>query len=77
MTGIFWTIAWMLGLGALAYHKTPRQLINISLISGLLLTTLFLHSSWIMLCFLALFIILILLPINIPAYRSWYGMVGC
>ena len=69
---IIWTILWGLGLGALAYHKTSRLWTNGFLLSGALITLIFVHSAWVFLCGLGAILAVILLSLNLTYQRQLY-----
>lgn len=72
MSTIVWVIMWMVGLGALAYHKTSRQMTTTFLLLGFFATVILSPLHWLAIFILLLLISAILLPLYFPEQRKQY-----
>lgn len=72
MSCFFRALAWLVGLGIMAYHKTSRHIVALSLLMGFIITLIFTHAGWIFLFTLAAVIAGILLPLYFPEHRRYY-----
>jgi len=72
MSGLLWTLVWVFGLGALAYHKPPKKFTTIILFGGLVLTILLSQLSLFPALLLCLPIFLFALILNFNSLRQRY-----